>query len=234
MMRIAQITTFLFLLASSSGAWSQIVLPCNCPKNDYGADTIDTVFSLANGSRIALCGYREENSNPPEFSEFILSVCGTDSIIAFWDATETCLIQVQGSALVVKSLDNLPLGSHMRYKPVPWYIETISVKQNLGIRSGKFSNSIPKYSSSQISKLLLKYDALKGHVYPHSMAYADELFVAAISGSIRAKKRLLEFRSKWLLDGALLERYDELMAMLDIFDDRRVGNPRVHQNNEDQ
>ena len=59
---------------------------CDCPKTQFAGTKVDTTFHLSNGKTIVLCGYKNPHSKPTTFSEFVLSVCGQDSIIDFWDA----------------------------------------------------------------------------------------------------------------------------------------------------
>src|SRR5690606_31146401 len=81
---------------------------CDCPKTMYAGTKADTIFHLSNGKTIVLCGWKNPNSNPITFSEFILSVCGQDTIIDFWGAVLTCRLKVNADTLFVEQIEKFP------------------------------------------------------------------------------------------------------------------------------
>ena len=89
---------------------------CDCPKTQYAGTKADTTFHLSNGKTIVLCGYKNPGSKPVTFSEFILTVCGQDTIIDFWGALKTCRPMVLKDTLFVDQLQNLPNGNNFKFQ----------------------------------------------------------------------------------------------------------------------
>jgi hypothetical protein len=96
---------------------------CDCPKTEYAGTKADTTFYLSNGKSFVLCGYKNPESKPTTFSEFILSVCGQDTIIDFWDAVLTCRLKVSKDTLFVDELQNLPTGKNFEDQETVWTTE---------------------------------------------------------------------------------------------------------------
>src|SRR5687768_780175 len=88
--------------AHNSTDYKKNTAVCECPVNIFSGTTTDTVFRLNNGKLIALCGYRNEETNPVNWSEFALAECGADSIIGFWGAPNTAEVKVKGDTLLVE------------------------------------------------------------------------------------------------------------------------------------
>src|SRR5688572_7665908 len=94
--------TILFTLVLYATSCTQSnKVSCNCPKTMYADTKADTIFYLANGKSIALCGYRYEERKPIAFGEFILNVCGQDTFIDFWGALLTCRLKVNNDTLLI-------------------------------------------------------------------------------------------------------------------------------------
>ncbi len=98
---------------------------CDCPKTEYAGTKADTTYHLSNGKTIVLCGYKNPDSKPTTFSEFILSVCGQDIIIDFWGATSTCRMTVNKDTLLVDELQNLQTGRDFKYRETVWTTDKI-------------------------------------------------------------------------------------------------------------
>src|SRR5258708_5081848 len=83
---------------------------CNCSKNIYNYTRADTAFHLSNGKTIVLCGDKgtKYENGKVYYSEFVLSVCGDDSIInKFWGAVQVCQVRVVKDTLIVETMVNL-------------------------------------------------------------------------------------------------------------------------------
>lgn len=100
-------------------------LNCDCPKTQFAGTKADTSFNFSNGKIIVLCGYENPDSKPKTYSEFILAVCGQDTIIDFWDAMMTCRFKVKNDTLLVEHLQYLPTGKDFKYQETVWTIEKI-------------------------------------------------------------------------------------------------------------
>lgn len=220
----------LFLsLLSFSYAQSQT---CNCPPNEFGypkAKKADTVFYLANGESIALCGSKDTlPTKRVFFREFILSVCGQKNIIKFWDAVLTCQVKVKKDTLVVETLDSLPTGKNMRYMWTVWAIERIYFKNGKAVKDFNVNRQILKYNEQEIQAALKEYQAAikvpapagnPDNVNNVNMEIADKLFISAISGSTRAREYLKTFRSHFGgLSGEYLEWWVDDMRKLKLWD----------------
>ncbi|NVO31143.1 hypothetical protein [Hymenobacter lapidiphilus] len=88
---------------------------CDCPKTQFAGTKADTTFHLSNGKTIVLCGYKNPDSKTTNFSEFILAVCGQDTIIDFWGAVLTCRLKANKDTLLVDQLQNLQTGKNFKF-----------------------------------------------------------------------------------------------------------------------
>jgi hypothetical protein len=192
---------------------------CKCVKNDYGETKADTIFKLENGKRIALCGYRNPESNPIDFSEFVLSVCGENKIIDFWGATQTCYLKTDKDTLFVEELINLPTGKNRTFLNIVWTSEKIFFKNQEIVRKISVNKNITKYSKAEISKTLQEFENANTEINEEKMELANRLFIATISNDKTARKYFKEFKTKFgILDGAFSEEYSDLKSMLEIWD----------------
>jgi hypothetical protein len=205
---------------------------CNCPTNEMSGPShhADTTFVLESGQKIALCGGDmnfEKRHGKQVFSEFVLVTCPGDSILDEWGAVDNCWIEVRKDTLIVETLEYLPIGKHFHYKQFPYKIEKIHYEHGIPVLKTTVNHKIRKYSTAEIQIVLHQYerdskDFTNNHPAFHFMEHeenlADRLFVAAISGSATARKYLVEFNDKFKPDGGIAERYDDLIAMLALFD----------------
>jgi len=192
---------------------------CLCPKTYHARQKPDTTFNLSNGKTIVLCGYKNPDTNPTTFSEFILSVCGQDTIIDFWGAVLTCRLKVQKDTLLVEQLENLPTGKNFQYQETVWTTEKIYFNGQKLIRKLVVNRQIRKYNPDEIQAVLKTYETSKLGLDESKMEIADKLFIATISGDKKARNYFKEFNNKFgTLDGAFAEDYKDLTAMLELWD----------------
>lgn len=187
---------------------------CGCPRSQYTTGQADTVFKLANGIKIALCGYREKDIiyNTRLYSEFVLSKCGTDKIIKFWSATEVCSVIVKGNFISVQHVVNLPVGKNMSYKQVVFYREDFYNGGTLGAIA--FNTNIPHYTASQIKSVIKLYSNTKNENSETLSDLADKLLISAVSGSKKAAQLLLNFKEKFTnIDGHIAEEYNNTLQL---------------------
>ncbi len=178
----------------------------------------DTTFYLSNGKAIVLCGYKNPDSNPTTFSEFVLSVCGQDTIIDFWGAVLTCRLRVKKDTLLVDQLETLPTGKDFTFQETVWTTEKIYFSNGVVVRNLTTNKTIRKYSKQEIQTVLTEFENTKKGYDVKKMDIAYKLFIAAISGNETAKKYFFEFENKfWTLDGADRETYSDLTAMLQLW-----------------
>ncbi len=195
---------------------------CDCPKNDFAGTKADTTFDLSNGKKIVLCGYRNPDSKPTSFSEFVLFVCGQTKIISFWDATETCYLKTKRDTLFVENIVNLPTGKNRTFKETVWAKDIIFFEGSMAIKIYTVNKKIPRYNQIEIAKTLKEYETSIGDLSDKKMELANRLFVATISGDKKARKYFREFSTKFgELDGAFSEEYSDLSAMLGQWDQKK-------------
>ena len=205
-------------------AWSIVSaqnqkVSCNCPATNFADRKADTLFHLSNGETIALCGYKNPNSKPVTFSEFVLAVCGQDTIIDFWGAVLTCRLAVHDDTLLVERLENLPVGMDFKYQETVARIEKIYFHGKNVVRKLGVNKQITKYNQAEIQTILRAYETAKPGLDESKMKIANELFIASISGDKTARKYFKEFETKFgKLDGAFEEEYDDLAELLALWD----------------
>lgn len=192
---------------------------CNCPKTQFAGTKADTVFHLSNSKTIVLCGYKNPESKPTTFSEFVLSVCGQDTIIDFWGAVLTCRLKVNKDTLFVDELQTLPTGRNFKYQETVWTTEKIYFSGQKVIRKLVVNRQIRKYTENEIQTVLKTYETAKSGLDDNKMVLANNLFIATISDNKKAKQYFKEFNNKFgVLDGAFKEEYSALTAMLALWD----------------
>ena len=179
----------------------------------------DTAFKFSNGKTIVLCGYIDTETQPITFSEFVLAVCGQDTIIDFWGALFTGKIVFKKDTLFIQEIIYIPVGKDFAYKEAVWTIEKIYFNKQKVIKKTGVNRQIPKYSKEKIALILKEYETAKPGLDDGKMELANKLFIATISGSKTARKYLGEFEKKFGdLDGHFAEEYKELIAMLEMWD----------------
>ncbi|RAR70627.1 hypothetical protein CLV55_11027 [Flavobacterium aciduliphilum] len=199
----------------SNKAW------CDCPKTQYVGIKADTTFHFSKGKTIVLCGYKNPESKPTTFSEFILAVCGQDTIIDFWGAVLTCRLRVNKDTLLVDQLQNLPTGKDFKFQETIWTTEKIYFKRQKLVRKLVVNRQIRKYRQEEIQSVLKTYETAKSGLDDNKMVIANKLFIATISGNKKARQYFKEFKNKFgSLDGAFAEEYSDLTAMLELWDRR--------------
>jgi len=192
---------------------------CNCPKTQYAGIKADTTFHLSNRKTIVLCGFKNTDTKPITFSEFVLSVCGQNKIIDFWDSEQTCRLKVVKDTLLVQELQNLPNGKNFKTQEAIWTIEKIYFNGQKLVRKLAVNRQIRKYSQNEIQTVLKNYETAKRGLDENKMLIANKLFIATISGDKKARQYFEEFKNKFgTLDGAFAEEYSDLTAMLTLWD----------------
>ncbi|MBL0140478.1 MAG: hypothetical protein IPP86_18430 [Bacteroidetes bacterium] len=192
---------------------------CDCAKSQHDVTKADTTFHLSNGKTIALCGFKNEGSKPTNYSEFVLSVCGQDTIIDFWGAVMTCQLKVQKDTLLVEELQNLPTGNNFKYRNTIWATEKIYFSGQNVFRKNEVNRNLRKYTGDEIKIVLKEFETAKPGLDESKMELANKLFISAISGNKLARQYFIEFNNKFgTLDGAYSEEYYDLRAMLELWD----------------
>ncbi|MGF7079142.1 hypothetical protein [Mucilaginibacter sp. UYCu711] len=216
------LVAFAFFTLIASVALGQHHTPdCKCPVNQYAGTSPAAIFHLANGRSIALCGSEVTDiiKGKTLYSEFVLSVCGSNKLIKFWGATDICNIRTLKDTLFVETLVNLPVGKAMSYRETIWTTERIYFIKGKLKRDSAVNFAIPKYNPSQISAVLNLYNKTKDQNSVKTGELIDKLFISTISGSRQARTLLINFHKKFtLLDGYVAEQYDDVIRMLNLWD----------------
>lgn len=179
-MKISLFLLTVFTALSISASAQNDILTCSCPKI-YTDTKPAAIFHLSNGKSIALCGSKESDyiKGKTLYSEFVLSVCGSNKIIKFWGAVQICNVRVSSDTLYVEELVDLPIGPKMAYKKIAWNIDRIYFVNNKIKRDSLVNPRIPKYNSSEIAHVLNIYKATKNQNEFRTAALIDKLLSVA-------------------------------------------------------
>jgi len=192
---------------------------CDCPRTQYTGIKADTIFYLSNGKSIVLCGYKDPASKSTTYSEFVLAVCGQDTIIDFWGAVLNCRLKVNKDTLLIDQIERLPTGKNFKFQNTVWTTEKIYFSKQKMIRELVVNRQITKYNQNEIKHVLKSYKSGKPGLDDSKMELANKLFIATISGNKTARQYFKEFKTKFgTLDGAFSEEYSDLTAMLKLWD----------------
>ena len=213
------ITIILTFLTLASVYGQKKKTSCDCPKTQFAGTKADTTFYLSNGRTIVLCGYKNSDSKPTTFSEFVLTVCGQDTIIDFWGAVQTCRLKVNKDTLLVDQLQNWPTGTNFKFQETVWTTEKIYFSGQKIVRKRVVNRRIRKYNQNEIQSVLKTFETATPGLDDSKMEIANKLFIATISGDKKARQYFKEFKNKFgTLDGAFAEEYSDVTAMLELWD----------------
>jgi hypothetical protein len=199
---------------------------CICPKRHFSeAREPDTVFYFSNGRAIGLCGYREIDSasNKISFYEFNLFVCGQNSIIASggWFLQNSKLEKIRDT-LILKDCPFLPTGKNFKEEETPWIIEKIYFIHGKAKITKRINRNIRKYNRQEIQKVFAEYERIKpshSNFDDSTIELVYKLFVATISGNIKARKYFFDVPQKFSgLDAIYGEMYSDLKHKLSQWD----------------
>ncbi len=218
-LKLSSLIVFMTLLCSALCSAQSTDASCNCPENKLAPTKADTVFRFSSSEAIALCGYRMNNEKQDLFSEFVLSLCGSDTIIDFWDALELCDVALMDDTLFVNHITSLPTGDNFELVPQAFLIERLYFFDNKLIRKKDVNRAVNTYKPTQIEQVLEAYRQADSRLDDQKMLLANRLYVAAISGSKEARGYFLTFSDRFdALDGAYAEEYHFLQRLLKAWD----------------
>lgn len=188
---------------------------CGCPVNQFTDVNAEAVFSFSNDRAIAVCGYKNTDDTHPTYSEFVLAVCGENKVIDFWDATTVCRLTSHNDTLFVQELYPLPIADNFEFEETVWTTEKIYFTDNKVNRKKSVNSGIRKYSAAEIQEVLETYRNAGSGFDESKMKIANQLFVAALSGSKQAWRSFTEFKDRFdVPDGAYSQEYRVLKEML--------------------
>jgi len=214
-----KLSIILTVLTFSSAFGQTQKISCYCPKTQFAGTKTDTSFHFSNGKTIVLCGYKNPDSNPTTFSEFVLAVCGQDTIIDFWSAVHDCRLKIWKDTLLIEELKNLPTGKNFDFQETVWTTEKIYFSGQKTNRKLEVNRRISKYNLEEIKQVLKTFERAKPGIDDSKMEIANKLFLATISNDKTSRLYFKEFKTKFgPLDGDFAEEYNELNSMLKQWD----------------
>lgn len=200
---------------------------CLCPQTNLTDSIVQESYHFSNGKTIVLCGYQNTDDKQVSYSEFVLSVCASDTIIDFWGAVLTCRLSMLNDTLIIEELHLLPTGKKFTFEETVWTIEKVFFQGEKLIRKREVNQQIEHYSKREIETVLTQYQSLPSELIDQKMNYAYQLFMATISGNQTARDYFTDFPNKCdILDGAYKEEYNELKSMLELWDERNSHNQK--------
>lgn len=180
---------------------------CNCKNSTQ-------TFDFRNGSKIALCGEKDEENS---YSEFTILDCINDSIIEDWtnDATVSSKINFKNDTLTIEELYGIPNGKNKEVQWLPFYTTKYYYIQNILTKSSYYKKSLKKYSQKEIIEVLTDFRRTndKGENMDAFLKSVNQMFWAYYSGSKEAEKELEKLRSKYqTYDGGVSEEFDKYIG----------------------
>lgn len=193
---------------------------CTCPVTYLSRTKADATFRFSNGKTVVLCGYKNPDTKPATYSEFVLAVCGQRIIIGFWGALLNCRLQIRQDTLLVNRLEKLSNGKNFAYQENVWTTEKIYFNGEKAIKKLLVNRKIKNYNQSQIKSVVRSYETARGELDEQKMA--NQLLIAAISGDQHARRCFKAFKNKFgLLDSDFAEEYNGLVTMLMLWDSKQ-------------
>ena len=195
---------------------------CYCPMKSNFIQTDnqqpDSIFTLFNGEKLALCGYSEIDNEEKVWSEFTISWCGADTALLEFDATQNCAIEQWEDTLVIEEYYNIANGRNMSLQWTKFYVIKLYWDNNRWTTKSYYRQDLQKYSKTEIEHVLYEYDTTKtiqGFDGDKILLIGYRLFWAYVSGSKEAGQDLEQLEHKFGgddgFDSAVKEDYDALM-----------------------
>jgi len=196
---------------------------CSCPQTNLTDSIVKESYHFSNGKTIVLCGFQNTDDKQISYSEFVLSVCTSDTIIDFWGAIITCRLSMLNDTLIIEDLHLLPTGKKFKFEETVWTIEKVFFQGENLVRKREVNQQIQHFSKQEIETVLKQYKSVQSELIDQKMKYAYQLFMAAISGNQTARNYFIDFPNMCdVLDGAYKEEYNELKSMLQLWDERNL------------
>jgi len=163
--------------------------------------------------------YKYPNIRPTTFSEFTLFICGKDTIIDFWGAVLSCRTAFDNDTLTIHNLKNLPTAQDRQFQTTIWTSEKIYFENGNLRRQLTVNRKIYKYNREEILQTIEEFETAEINLNDNKMELANRLFISTISGDQKARQYFKEFKTRFgVLDGAFKEEYNDLTAMLRLWD----------------
>lgn len=198
---------------------------CKCAYSQLVSTRVpSTVFLFANGKEVAVCGFKDIHLSESKaiYSEFIMSECGSDIRIDSGYSTDNIVIYLENDTLFLETQELLAVGKNFKLKPETWLIEHIYYYNDKLYRK-KTVNPGLRYTEEQIDATLKLYKKLnqksqqelkEEKAAKRTMQVANQLMIAAISGSSIAREYFYQLQKKFQPSGEYAEWYDDMAGIL--------------------
>lgn len=199
---------------------------CECAKSKFQTNlTPATVFTFSGNKRIAACGFKDIHilESQAEYSEFVISECGNDTITGFWGASENVIIFLNNDTLYLKSQEKLAIGKNFDLIQGTWAIEYMYYYNGILQRKKAIDQEL-RYTPEQVKATLKQYNKTKWIPHAESkdavknermMQLANQLMIAALSGSSIAEQYFYQFGKKFQPMGGYEEWYSDMTDILE-------------------
>jgi hypothetical protein len=97
----------------------------SCPETRLTDTIVQESFHFSHGKTIVLCGFQNTEGKQISYSEFVLSVCASDTIIDFWSAVLSCRLSLLKDTLLIEEFHLLPIGKKFNFEETVWTSEKI-------------------------------------------------------------------------------------------------------------
>jgi hypothetical protein len=207
-------------------AYSNSFAECECAKSKFQTNiTPGTVFTFSDSKRIAVCGFKDIHisESQAEYSEFVISECGVDTITGFWGAGENVIIFLDNDTLYLKLQEKLAIGKNFDLIQETWAVEYMYYYNGI-LQRKKAINPELRYTPDQVKATLKQYNKTKWISQAESkdlvknermMQLANQLMIAALSGSSIAEQYFYQFGKKFQPIGGYEEWYSDMTEMID-------------------
>ena len=188
---------------------------CKCHYNHYDSALLKPrrVFLFKNNKTIGLYGDQYIEGKDTSYSEFSLCLCDKNEIIfdMIDDGTVSYIIKKIRDTLLIEEMDGLPIGKNFSYVSIPFYFQKFFFHKDTLRDIGYYRNDIKKYSKLQVKQVLQLYKNITRANSDYTIAVANRLFWACVSGSKDAEILFNKIPVKFKgFDGAYAEDMDDI------------------------
>ena len=195
---------------------------CQC-SSSYGLmDNKPSLIAEVDGDMILACGYLLQRSSnlSIKISEFAIVRCSDDSVLWFYDATQTCLVSAKEDSLEVIELVYLPVGNGFTWKSAH-YLQSYVISSDGPARRSSPICVLDLDDVSDQDILALESRLRSGWSQAGFKDIEDcmgQVAVGYMKGSNLCEEFFLNIESAmgFTPDGALAELYSELTAIVQL------------------
>jgi hypothetical protein len=189
---------------------------CNCP---FIPGRTDTTLELLNEKTIFLCGYPIKDGNETYYSQFIIGLCGQETISGHWDDKSICKIYSHSDTLFLEEKISLPIGENMENQKTNWSVEKFYYINKELSSSLSLNRNIRKYSKKEINQTIKFCETSDFKSDADILDMMNKLFVATISGDLKSREYFKNLPTKFTkFEGKNLQVYQVLQEKIVLWD----------------